>query len=106
MQSVSETKKVCHIETHPVLGPLTENEKVTFYYNGMAIEALKGDTVAGALTSLGIRTFRYSRKRHDPRGLFCGIGHCQDCVMTVNGVPGVKTCQTLIEDGMIVESES
>ena len=42
-------------------------------------------------------------KRHEPRGIFCAIGRCTDCKMTVDGVPNTRTCITLVKDGMRVE---
>ena len=99
-------KEVRHITEHPVLGTLPEAGTVTFDYNGEPVTAREGDTVAAALTALGIRVFRHTRKRGEPRGVFCGIGHCNDCVMTVNGVPRVRTCLTAVEEGMVVESDT
>ncbi len=42
---------------------------------------------------------------YEPRGLFCAIGRCTDCVMTVDGVPNVRTCVTLVEGGMSIETQ-
>ena len=55
-------KEVRHITEHPVLGTLPEAGTVTFYYNGEPVTAREGDTVAAALTALGIRVFRPTRK--------------------------------------------
>ena len=38
-----------------------------------------------------------------PRGLFCGMGSCFDCVVTVNGRSGVRACMTPVAAGMRVE---
>ena len=61
--------------------------------------------LAAALLAEGIIINRYTAKRHEPRGLFCGIGQCTDCMMTVNGVPNIRTCITPVEDGMTVETQ-
>ena len=90
---------------HPILGDLEDKKKVTLYYNGEPIEALEGEPIASALMNAGIRVFRTTAKRHEPRGLFCGIGQCTDCMMTVNGVPNIRTCITPVEDGMTVETQ-
>ena len=42
----------------------------------------------------GIMVHRHTAKLHEPRGIYCGIGQCTDCVMTVNGKPNVRTCIT------------
>jgi hypothetical protein len=34
-----------------------------------------------------------------PRLVFCGIGVCFDCVVTVNGVSEVRACQRVLADG-------
>ena len=63
------------------------------------------DTVASALYRAGIRTFSRSLKYHRRRGLYCGTGECPNCLLTVDGVPGVRACVTLARDGMRVRRE-
>lgn len=92
--------KILH---HPILGDTEETEKVTIKFEGKELVGNKGDTVASLLTSYGIRDFRYTRKRKEPRGIYCAIGRCTDCMMTINGKPNVRACITQIEDGMTVE---
>ena len=93
------------IYEHPVLGPLQADDKVHIIVDGREIEALKGEPIAAALIAAGIRTFRHTRKLDQPRQVWCGIGHCTDCVMIVNGVPNVRTCVTAVEDGMRIETQ-
>lgn len=88
---------------HPILEPLDLSNTVTIYYNGQPIEALEGEPVAAALMNAGIRAFRLTARRHEPRGIFCAIGRCTDCKMTVDGVPNTRTCVTLVHEGMQVE---
>ena len=64
-----------------------------------------GDTIASALYRSGIRTFSRSLKYHRRRGLFCGTGDCPNCLMTVDDVPGVRSCVTPARDGMRVRRE-
>lgn len=63
----------------------------------------EGDTIASALTANGIKVFRESLKYHRPRGFYCAIGNCSSCLMTVNGIPNVRTCITPLEEGMQIE---
>ncbi|GLZ40723.1 (2Fe-2S)-binding protein [Actinokineospora sp. NBRC 105648] len=58
-----------------------------------------GQTVAGALLRLGRISWRTTRNADRPRGVFCGIGVCFDCLVEVNGVPDVRACQRLLVDG-------
>lgn len=90
---------------HPFL-EIPESEAITFYYNGMPLQAREGDTIAAALTDNGIRVFRTTVKRGEPRGLFCAIGQCTDCVMVVNGQPNVRTCVTPVRQDTRVETQN
>ncbi len=91
------------IEEHPILKFKREN-KINFYFNGVKMEAYEGETIASALHANGIRVLSHSLKGR-PRGFFCGIGKCSSCLMTVNGIPNIRTCITMVKDGMIVESD-
>lgn len=93
------------VEDHPILGKLGEGKIVTIFINGRELKAREGEPIAAALLAAGIRVFRHTRRRHEPRGLFCGIGQCRDCVMKVDGVPNVRTCVTPVRDGMRVETQ-
>ena len=90
---------------HQVLGHLPKTKWVKIKVDGKGIKAREGETIAAALISVGIKVFRYTVKRGEPRSLFCAIGRCTDCVMTVNDKPNVRTCVTLVEDGMKVETQ-
>ncbi|WP_418606078.1 (2Fe-2S)-binding protein [Georgenia sp. SUBG003] len=39
-----------------------------------------------------------------PRGIFCGIGICHDCLVTVDGVPNQRACLVPLRSGMVLES--
>ena len=73
--------------------------------DGKKLRAKSGETIAAALMENGIHIHRYTTKKHEPRGVFCGIGQCTDCVMTVNGKPNVRTCITPVEEGMVIETQ-
>ncbi|MQM27590.1 (2Fe-2S)-binding protein [Glycomyces albidus] len=68
-------------------------------WDGEEIEAREGQTVAAVLTARGVRSWRTTRVAGRPRGLFCGIGVCFDCLVKVNGVPDVRACQRVVADG-------
>ena len=93
------------VRNHPILGALNESDTVTIYFEGKPIVALKGETIASTLTNAGIRAFRLTLKERQPRGIFCGIGRCTDCVMIVDGQPNVRTCVTLVQENMTVERQ-
>jgi hypothetical protein len=60
-----------------------------------------GDTLAACLMRAGRLAFRRTR-RGEPRGVYCGIGICHDCLATVDGTPNVRACITTARPGMIV----
>lgn len=92
------------IKDHPILD-FKRGKKITFSYNGKEIEAYEGETIAAALHAAGITALKTSKNLHRLRGFFCAIGNCSSCLMVVNGIPNVKTCVTLVEEGMVVEEQ-
>ena len=60
----------------------------------------EGATVAGALIASGVREFRESTV--GGRGLYCGMGICQECLVTIDGAPGYRACTTPAKNGMRV----
>jgi predicted molibdopterin-dependent oxidoreductase YjgC len=107
MITPTDCKSITHrISNHPILGQEKPRKTVTIQVNGRSIEAKEGEPIASALIAAGIMTFRTTRVRKEPRGYFCGIGLCSDCMMTVNSVPNIRTCITLVEEGMRIETQS
>ena len=86
-----------HVSIRPVGRP------IAFQFNGQRIEALQGETIGSALSAAGIVTLR-TTSSGAPRGLFCGMGACWDCVVTVDGRIGQRACQTQATDDMRVDS--
>jgi predicted molibdopterin-dependent oxidoreductase YjgC len=78
---------------------------VTVQVDGQPVRALAGQTVAAVLLSIGQQTFRHTATTGAPRGLFCGMGVCFDCLVTVDGLANVRACVTLVQDGMAIETE-
>ncbi len=93
------------IINHPILGELKNTDRVIIYFDDREVEAIKGEPIAAALMAAGVRTFRKTVKIGEPRGIYCGIGQCNDCIMEVNGMPNVRTCVTLVEEGMIIRTQ-
>lgn len=91
------------INHHPIK-EFERGKKITFNYNGSPIDAFEGETIMAALHAKGIKALNQSLKHKRLRGLFCAIGKCSSCLMTVNGIQNVAICVTKAEDGMQVES--
>lgn len=93
------------ISEHPILGEIPKGRLVTFTHDGQTLQGYEGEPIAAALKAAGIQIHRYTAKKHMPRGIFCAIGRCTDCVMVVNGEPNVRTCMTPLEEGMEVDTQ-
>jgi predicted molibdopterin-dependent oxidoreductase YjgC len=68
--------------------------------DGAPLPAHPGQTVGAALTEAGIVSWRRTRHEGRPRGLFCGIGVCFDCLITVDGERNQRACVVEARDGM------
>ena len=67
--------------------------------------AAPGQTVAAALWAAGVRSWRTTRDGGAPRGLFCGIGTCFDCLVTVDGAANQRACLVPARPGMTVTTQ-
>lgn len=73
----------------------------SFEFEGRSIPIAPGATIAAALTAAGELALKHSRQG-DCRGVFCGMGVCQECLVEVDGVPGQRACMTAAEPGVRV----
>ncbi|NBH11758.1 (2Fe-2S)-binding protein [Amycolatopsis sp. SID8362] len=73
--------------------------------DGERVPGVEGQTVAAVLLAAGRRSWRTTRSGA-PRGVFCGIGACFDCLLTVNGVPDVRACRRRAVDGDEILTQS
>ncbi|HEX3779460.1 MAG TPA: (2Fe-2S)-binding protein [Pseudonocardiaceae bacterium] len=67
--------------------------------DGVTVQVRPGQTVAAVLIGLGRTSWRTTRGSGRPRGVFCGIGVCFDCLVVVNGIADVRACQRIVENG-------
>ncbi|MEE4594271.1 (2Fe-2S)-binding protein [Streptomyces sp. DSM 41524] len=74
-------------------------------FDGTTVPARPGQSVGAALVAAGIVAWRTTRREGRPRGLFCGIGVCFDCLITVDGRPGQRACLVPARDGMRLSAE-
>lgn len=93
------------VREHPILGHIENTDYVDITVDGITYKALRGEMIAAALMANGILVHRHTTKQHRPRGVYCGIGQCTDCVMVVNGKPNVRTCITPVTDKMVIETQ-
>lgn len=91
---------------HPILGKWKEGKRVTISVDGKKIQAYEGEPIAAALIASGHITFRTTEKRKHPRGFYCGIGLCTDCMMTVDQIPNIRTCITPVRENMQIQTQT
>ncbi|SDS47697.1 (2Fe-2S)-binding protein [Microlunatus soli] len=84
--------------TAPVPG-----QQITLRVDGVEITARDGQSIAAAMMADGRASWRTTAAGRRPRGLFCGIGVCFDCLVTVNGARDVRACQRPAIDGDLIE---
>lgn len=86
-------------------GGVERGSRFEIVVDGRAVWAYDGETVAAALVASGLRTVRTTAVTAEPRGFFCGMGACFECVMIVDGIPNIRTCQIRARPGLRVESQ-
>ncbi len=80
------------------------SNEISFHFNGVKFTGAAGQSVAAALIANGERELRRTRFGEERRSIFCGIGICFDCVVTINGVANQRACLIEISNDMKVES--
>lgn len=73
-------------------------------FEGERLSCRPGESLAAALTAHGIRDFRRTRTGGG-RGIFCGMGVCQDCLVEIDGVPSLRACMTGVDRPMRVRRQ-
>ena len=84
-------------------GNVERGRSIHLVVDGQPVSAYEGETIAAALLAAGRRTFRHTAASGAPRGVFCGIGVCFDCLVTVDGCR-IRACVTPVQDGMQVST--
>ena len=93
------------VVVHETLGALPPAAAVLFTWDGVAISGREGEPIAAAILAAGGRVLRTMPRFDDPRGGYCLVGRCTDCLMIVDGVPNVRVCVTPVTAGMDVRTQ-
>ncbi|HEY4458676.1 MAG TPA: (2Fe-2S)-binding protein [Pseudonocardiaceae bacterium] len=72
--------------------------------DGEQVEGIAGQSLAGVLLAAGRLSWRRTASGA-PRGVFCGIGACFDCLITVDGERDVRACRRPAFDGAVVQTQ-
>ena len=78
------------------------SERILFLVDGQTVEGVAGHTLASTLANAGVDLLRTS-VNGERRGALCAMGVCQECRVTVDGVPHRRACMVIVNDGMRVE---
>jgi predicted molibdopterin-dependent oxidoreductase YjgC len=77
---------------------------VTVSIDGVPQVARAGDTVAAVLLAAGRSAFRTTPVAGAPRGPYCLMGTCFDCLVTIDGVADRQACLEPVAAGMRIET--
>ncbi|MFG2876923.1 (2Fe-2S)-binding protein [Streptomyces sp. NPDC048337] len=83
----------------------TPKSAYSITFDGRELPAQEGQSVAAVLWSTGILSWRTTRDEGAPRGAFCGIGNCYDCLITINGHPNQRACLTPAHPGDTITTQ-
>ncbi len=85
--------------------PSERGRALSILMDGRQLVAYEGESIAAALVASGVKITRWTARAGEPRGYFCGMGVCQDCLVTMDGLPNVRACMTPVRDGLRVETQ-
>lgn len=78
---------------------------VAIFVDGREIRARATDSVAAAMLAHGMQTCRRSAVGGRPRGPYCMMGVCFDCLVVIDGTGSRQGCMTRVREGMRIESQ-
>jgi predicted molibdopterin-dependent oxidoreductase YjgC len=88
----------------PLHHGLERGPAVTLTLDGRRVTAYEGESIATVLLAEGHVATRRTQGGA-PRGVFCGMGVCFDCLVVVDGVPNTRACVTWVREGMVVSRQ-
>jgi predicted molibdopterin-dependent oxidoreductase YjgC len=77
----------------------------SFEFDGVPVGFAEGQTIGAALWAHGVRSWRTTRFANRPRGIFCGIGVCFDCLVEVDGRGDQRACVVSARAGLVVRTQ-
>ena len=78
---------------------------ITFNFEGATLQACAGDSVAAALLANGVLAFRTTPISGAPRGPWCLIGNCHECLVEIDDEPNRQACMIEVRAGMRVRRQ-
>ena len=90
------------IDPHFERLPDGQAEPIRFVFEGETLLACRGDSVAAAILTAGHWRTRATPVSGAPRGPFCMMGMCFECLLEIDGAPNRQGCMVEVEEGMTV----
>jgi hypothetical protein len=84
----------------------SETVAVKFTFDGVAVIGTQGSSVASALLAAGHTRFRETPVSGAPRGPYCLMGVCFDCLVSIDGIGNQQACLVALRPGMRVEPQA
>jgi predicted molibdopterin-dependent oxidoreductase YjgC len=81
-------------------------EALGFTFDGRALTARAGDTVAAALLANGVQACRQTPVSGAARGPYCMMGVCFECLVVIDGVGNRQGCLVPLREGMRIETQA
>jgi predicted molibdopterin-dependent oxidoreductase YjgC len=83
---------------------ISRGKKIQLTIDDQTVTAFEGESVASIMMVEGKVAMRTTTDG-DPRGIFCGMGVCFDCLVVVDDVPNTRACMTWAHDGMRINTQ-
>ena len=85
------------------LAPMNNDEGwVEILVNSKPVRSRRGESLASALLAAGYKIFRFTHQDNSPRGIYCGMGECFECMVQIDQGHRVRACMTKVKRGLSV----
>ncbi|MCJ7823563.1 MAG: (2Fe-2S)-binding protein [Anaerolineales bacterium] len=92
------TKTTSHLSAY------RRGKSIEVTIDGQKVQAFEGELVSTVLQAEGISVFGRKHSTGRPSGVYCGMGVCYECLVTINGINNIQACQTFAADQMEIET--
>ena len=91
-------------ETTSSLPTFQRGKRIDVIVNGQAVAAFMGELVSTVLQAEGNSIISHKTTTDRASGLYCGMGICYECLVTINGEKNLRACQTYVADQMQIQT--
>lgn len=84
------------------LPALQRGKTIEVTIDGRKVQAFEGELVSTVLQAENITVFGRKHTTGRPSGIYCGMGVCYECLVTINGMANIRACQTFAADQMVI----